>query len=59
MNILSSLAPMVREVRPVTDFSSAASAAVAAKVLDSARSQGEALIALIDPEVGSQLDARA
>jgi hypothetical protein len=58
MNILASIAPMAREVRPITDFSSAASTAVAAKVIDAARAQGEALIALIDPEVGSQLDVR-
>jgi len=58
MNILPRIAPIAREVRPVTDFSSAASTAVAAKVIDAAREQGEALIALIDPEVGSRLDVR-
>ena len=58
MNMLSSIAPITREVRPVTDFSSAASTAVAAKVLDAAREQGDAIIALIDPAVGSKLDVR-
>lgn len=54
-----SIVPMARDVRPVTDFRSAASAIVTARVLDAARLTGEAMVALLDPDAGSRLGVQA
>jgi hypothetical protein len=59
MSALTSIVPMARDVRPVTDFRSAASAIVTARVLDAARLTGEAMVALLDPDAGSRLGVQA
>ena len=50
---------MTREVAPITDLPSAVAVAAASKSMDSARATGEALVALLDPNVGQNFNASA
>lgn len=59
VNTLQQLAPMTREVAPITDVASAVAVAVVAKGMDSAKATGEALVALLDPNVGQNFNASA
>lgn len=59
MNTLQSLAPTTREVQPITDLQSAVAFAATSKALDTAKTTGESLVSLLDPNAGQNLDRSA
>lgn len=50
---------MTREVAPITDVASVVAFLATSKSMDSAKATGEALVALLDPNVGQNLNASA
>jgi hypothetical protein len=59
VNTLQQLAPMTREVAPITDVASAVAVMAVSKGMDTAKATGEALVALLDPNVGQNFNASA
>jgi hypothetical protein len=59
VNTLQQLAPMTREVAPITDVASAVAFLATSRSMDSAKATGEALVALLDQNVGQNLNASA
>jgi hypothetical protein len=57
---MSGIAPVsMANVGPVTDLLSAIAVAAAAKGIEAQKATGQALVALIDPNLGANLDVRA
>jgi hypothetical protein len=46
-------------IGPVTDLQSAIAVAAAAKGIEAQKAAGQALVALIDPNLGANIDVRA